>query len=123
MLGQIKAAVQSGGEWRRLPGKQGERIIVEMKMQKIELAGTLIDALEHQHVQRVGIADRTIEPQCTRPYGFEPRRGDGIPAGEERYFVAECDQFLREPRHDALGSPIKLGRDRLRQGCDLGNMH
>src|ERR1700689_53263 len=69
-FGQIQAAVQGGGKWRRLPGKQGERIIVEMKMQKIELARALIDALEHQHVQPVGIADRTVEPQCTRPYGL-----------------------------------------------------
>ena len=42
-------------------------------MQKIELGGTLVDPLQHHHVQRVRIAHGTIEPQSPRPRRFKPR--------------------------------------------------
>ena len=123
MLGQIEPAVQRGHERRRLAREQRERIIVEMKMQDVEIARALIDALQHHHVQRVGIAHRAVEPQRPRPHRFELRRGLRIAAGEQRDLVAERDQFLGEPRHDPFGSTIKLRRHRLRQRGDLRNMH
>ena len=92
-------------------------------MDEIELGGALIDPLEHDHMQRIGIADRTIEPQCTRPYRVELRRCHRAAAGKQRYLMAERNQPLRQPRNDPLGPAIKLGRDRFRQRRDLGDMH
>ena len=92
-------------------------------MQEVEFAGALIDLLQHQHVQRVRVTHRAVEPQGPRPYRFKPRRGHRISTGEQRHLMPECDQFLRQPRHHAFGSPVKLRWNRLRQRCDLGNMH
>ena len=38
-------------------------------MQEVEflIVAFLPDALQHHHVQRVGIAHRSVEPQCLRP--------------------------------------------------------
>src|ERR1700687_6154211 len=37
--------------------------------------------------------------------------------------MAERDQLLGEPGHHPFGSTVKLGRNRLRQGGDLRDMH
>ena len=123
MLGQIEPAVQRGHERRRLAREQRERIIVEMKMQDVEIARALIDALQHHHVQPIGIAHRAVEPQRPRPRRFELGRGLRIARGKQRDLVAERDQFLGQPRHDPFGSTIELGRYRLRQRGDLRDMH
>ena len=94
-----------------------------MEMQKVELGRALIDPLQHQHVQRVRIADRTVEPQRARPDGVEPRRRHRVAAGKQRDLMAERNQLFRQPRHHALGPAIKLRRDRFRQRGDLRNMH
>jgi hypothetical protein len=103
--------------------KTGEWIIVEVEMQEIELGRTLIDPLQHHHVQRVGIAHGTIEPQSARPTGIEPRARHRVAAGKQRDFVAERNQLLGQPRHHALSPAIQLRRHRFRQRGDLRNMH
>ena len=37
MLWQVKPAMERADEWSRLTGKQGERIVVEMEVQQIEI--------------------------------------------------------------------------------------
>jgi len=59
--------MEGGDKWRRLTGKQGERIVIEMKVQHIEIMSPLANSLEHGHMQRIGVADRAIETQCLRP--------------------------------------------------------
>jgi hypothetical protein len=61
MFGQIEAAVQSRDERRRLPREQREGIVVKVEMQKVEIGHALIDSLQHEHVQRIRIADRAVE--------------------------------------------------------------
>ena len=80
-----------------LPRKQRERIVVEVEVQEIEFVGALPDLLQHQHVQRVRIADRAVEPQRPRPRRFELRRCARIAAGKQRHVVTERDQFLGQP--------------------------
>ena len=92
-------------------------------MQDVEIARPLIDALQHHHVQRIGIAHRAVEPQRPRPHGFKLGRGLRIAAGEQRHVVAERDQFLGQPGHDPLGATVKFGRDRLGQRRDLRDVH
>ena len=56
--------MQRGEERRGLPVEQGERIVVEMKVQKVELflVAFLTDPLQHHDMQRVGVAQRAVEP-------------------------------------------------------------
>jgi hypothetical protein len=67
MLRQIEPAVQCRDEWCRLAREQREWIVVQVEMQKIEIGPPLPHALQHQHVQRIGVAHRTVEPQRARP--------------------------------------------------------
>src|SRR4051812_848274 len=119
MLGEIEPAVQGGEERRRLAREQRERIVVEVKMQEVEFAGLAADLLEHRDMQRVGIADRTVEAQRARPVGLQFRRGLRVSAGKQRDVVTERDELFDEPVYDAFGSAVELGRNRLGQGSDL----
>src|SRR6185437_2526840 len=67
MLGQVETAVQSRNEWRRLPREQRERVVVEVKVQDVEVQRASTDKFEHRSVKRKRIADRPIVPQCARP--------------------------------------------------------
>src|SRR6266446_8937087 len=67
MLRQVESAMERGDEWRRLTGKQRERIVIEMKVQHIEIMSPLANSLEHGHMQRIRVADRAVQTQCLRP--------------------------------------------------------
>ena len=123
VLRQIEPAVQRRHERRRLPGEQRERIIVEVEVQEVEIGGAPVDALQHHHVQRVGVAHRAVEPQRPRPRRFELRRRHRIAAGEQRHVVTERDQFLGQPGYHPLGAAIELGRDSLGQRRNLCDVH
>ena len=105
--------------------KQRERIVVEMEVQEVEflVVAFLPHALQHHHVQRVGIAHRSVEAQRLRPGRVEFRRGLRIAAGEQRDVVSERDQFLGQPVHHPFGAAIKLGGDSLRQRSNLRDAH
>ena len=77
MLRQVEPAMQGGQERRRLPVEQREWIVVEMKVQKIELfiVAFLPHALQHHHMQCIGIPHRAVEAQRFRPRCVEFRRG------------------------------------------------
>ena len=47
----------------------------------------------------------------------------GISAGEQGHLVAQADKFVYQPRHHPLCPAVKLGRNALGQGRDLGNSH
>jgi hypothetical protein len=47
----------------------------------------------------------------------------GVAAGEQGDFVAEGDEFLRQPMNDALGTAIQLRRNCFGQWRNLSNMH
>src|SRR3979409_670467 len=96
MLGQIQPAVQGGQKRGWLPGEQREWKVVEMEVQKIELfiVALLPDAFQHHHVQRIRIADRSVETQSLGPSRIELRRSPGIAAGEQRHVVPQRYQLL-----------------------------
>ena len=94
-----------------------------MEVQEIEFIRLASDLLQHGHVQRVRVADRTVEAQRSRPERFKLRRGARVAACEQRHVMTERDQFLDEPLHDALGPSIELRWNRLGQRSDLGNAH
>ena len=125
VLGQIEPAVQRGQERGRLPGEQRERIVVEMEVQEVEflVVTFLPDALQHHHMQRVGIANRSVEPQRLRPCRVEFRGGLGIAAGEQRDVVSQCDKFLGQPVHHPFGAAIQFGGNSLRQRSNLRDAH
>jgi hypothetical protein len=123
MLGEVEPAVQGGDERRRLAGKDRERIVVEVEMQHVELVRALTHSFEHRHVQRHGVAHPPVEPESLRPDRLEPGPRRRIAAGEQRHLMPQRHQFLGQPRHDALGTAIKLRRDRFGQRGDLGDAH
>ncbi len=96
-----------------------------MKVQKIELfiVAFLPHALQHHHMQRVGITHGTIQTQGFGPSGVEFSRRLGIAAGEQRDVVAQCNEFLGEPVHHPLGAAVQFGGDGLRQRGDLRDAH
>ncbi|OIQ64093.1 hypothetical protein GALL_543600 [mine drainage metagenome] len=69
VLGQIKPAVQGGHKRGRLAEEQRKRIVVEVEMQKVEflIVALLPNAFQHHHMQRVGIADGSVEAERLRP--------------------------------------------------------
>ena len=125
MLRQIEPAVQGGQKRGRLPGEQRERIVVEMKVQEVELfiVAFLQYALQHHHVQRVGIAHRSVKAQRLRPSRVQLCGGLGIAAGKQGDVVPQCHEFLGQPVYHPLGSAIKPGRNRLRQWSNLRDAH
>jgi len=81
-----------------------------MEVQKVEFFIVTFSsyALQHHHMQRVGIADGSVEAQCPRPRRVKFRRGLGIAAGEQRDIVSQRYQFLGEPVYHPFGATIKL---------------
>ena len=96
MLRQVEPAVQRRQERRRLPVEQREWIVIEMKVQKIELfiIAFLPHTLQHHHMQCVGIPNRTVETQRFWPRRIEFRRGAGIAAGKQGDIMSQCHEFL-----------------------------
>ena len=70
MLRQVEPAVQGSEKRRRLAREQREWVIVEVKVQDVELLRPSANALQHGHVQRVGVAHRAVEAQRLRPHRF-----------------------------------------------------
>ena len=89
--------MERGDERGRLTGKQREWIVIEMKVQQIEIMSLLANSLEHGHMQRIRVADRAIQTQCLRPTYFESGRCLRITACEQDHLMPKRDQFVREP--------------------------
>src|SRR5262249_41212582 len=107
----------------RLTGKQGKRIVIEMKVQQIEIMSPLANSLEHGDMQRIRVADRAVKTQCLRPTCLQVGRGLRIAAREQNNVMSECNQFVGQPRNNALGASIKLRRDGLSQRGYLRDLH
>src|SRR5262249_25285169 len=67
VLRQVESAMERGDEWCRLTRKQGKRIVIEMKVQQIEIMSPLANSLEHGDMQRIRGADRAFKTKCIRP--------------------------------------------------------
>src|SRR5215470_14459903 len=115
--------MERGDEWCRLTGKQGKRIVIEMKVQQIEIVSPLANSLEHGDMQRIRVADRGVKTQCLRPTCLQVGRGLRIAAREQNNVMSECNQFVGQPRNNALGASIKLRRDGLSQRGYLRDLH
>src|SRR5262249_54211530 len=66
MLRQVKSAMERGHKWCGLTGKQGERIVIEMEVQQIEI------------VSPVGKLARAW--RCAMHLGRGPSRPDAMPS-------------------------------------------
>src|SRR6516165_3872238 len=115
--------MQGGHERRWLAGEQRKRIVIEVKVQDIEIRGTPAHLFQHCHMQGARILDRTVEPQRSWPYRGKFRGGAGVTAGEKRDLVIKGHEFLSQPMDYPLGAAVKLRRDGLGQRCDLRNAH
>ena len=84
VFGQVKPTVERGDERRGLSVEQGERIVIEMKVEEVELllVAFAADPLQHHHMKRVGIADRAVQAQRFRPGCLEFCRCLRVAAGE-----------------------------------------
>jgi hypothetical protein len=125
VLWKVQPAVQRGQERRRLPAEQRPRIIIEMEVQEVEflIVAFLPHALQHHHVQRVGIADGSVEAQRLRPGRIEFCRRLRVAAGEQRDVVSQRYEFLGQPVHHPFGAAVEFGWNSLRQRRDLRDAH
>src|SRR5499433_4291206 len=73
--------------------------------------------------QRIRVADRAVKTQCLRPTCLQVGRGLRIAAREQNNVMSECNQFVGQPRNNALGASIKLRRDGLSQRGYLRDLH
>src|SRR3954467_3879629 len=94
-------------------------------MQHVELVvvASLPDALEHFHMQRIGITNRSVKAQRFRPAGVQFGGGLRVAAGEQRDLVSLGDELLSQPMDDAFSATIKLGWDGFSQRSHLRNAH
>ena len=93
-IGQVLPAMQRGDGAAGERPEQWEMKLIDMEVQKVELAGPLADAVEHQHIIGDRIAHVGVEPQRLRDAGREGSRRNGVAARKQRDIVAECHQFL-----------------------------
>src|SRR6266704_5231147 len=115
--------MERGHKWCGLTREQGERIVIEMEVQQIEIVSPLANSLEHGDVQCIWVADRAVQTQCFRPTCLQVGRGLRIAAREQDNVMSERNQFVGQPRNDALGASIKLRRDGLSQRGYLRDLH
>src|SRR5262245_15077796 len=123
MLGQIKSAMERGHEGRCPPRKQRKRVVVEMKVQEVEIRRSPTNLLEHREMQGIRVAHIAVQSQRARPAWHELCRCVRVTAGEQRDVVTERDELLSEPGDDPFGTTIELGRDSLGQWSNLRNSH
>jgi hypothetical protein len=57
------------------------------------------------------------------PHGVKVAARSGIAARKQRDVMPQVDQLVHQPRHYPLGAAVKLWRDALCQGCQLGDAH
>src|SRR5262249_1874472 len=74
-------------------------------------------------MQRIRIADRAIQTQGLRPTCLEVGRRLRIATREQNNVMSERNQFVGQPRNNALGASIKLGRNGLGQRGYLRDLH
>src|SRR5499433_3897313 len=73
--------------------------------------------------QRIRVADRAVKTQCLRPTCLQVGRGLRIAAREQDNVMSERNQFVGQPRNNALGASIKLRRNGLSQRGYLRDLH
>src|SRR6266702_8282013 len=108
MLWQVKSAMERGHKWYGMTGKQGERIVIEMEVQQIEIVSPLANSLEHGDVQCIWVADRAVQTQCLRPTCLQVGRGLRIAAREQDNVMSKRNQFVGQPRNNTLGASVEL---------------
>src|SRR5262245_66658754 len=94
-----------------------------MKVQQIEIMSPLPASLEHGDMQRIRVADRTVKTQCLRPTCLQVGRCLRIAARKQDNVMPERNQFVGQPRNNALGASIKLRRNGLSQRGYLRDLH
>src|ERR1700752_978872 len=67
-LRKVEPTVQRRQEWCRLPAKQREGPVIQMRMQHVEFVGTSADLFHQQHVRSNCVAQRRIKTKCLGPY-------------------------------------------------------
>ena len=96
-----------------------------MEVQKVELFIVAFPphALQHHHVQGVGIAHGAVEAQRLWPRCVEFRRRLGIATGKEGNVVSQRNQFFGQPVHDPFGAAVQFRGNSLRQRGNLRDAH
>jgi len=91
----------------------GEVQVTEVEVHHVELGGTLMHALEEQHVVRHFVDAVLVEPEAPVRDGDETGARVRVARSEERHVVALADELLGQVRDDALRAAVVLGRDAL----------
>ena len=103
--------------------KQRKMKLVDVEVKNVKFLGVFPHAVEHQHVIRNRVTNIVVETQRHGYARHQMGAGNGVPAGEQRHFVAQSDQLIGEIRDDSLASAIKPRRHALHERRDLRNFH
>src|SRR6516165_3994189 len=85
-----------------------------------EPVGELARAWRHATHSGRGPSRQDAMPSANMPPGW---RGLRIAAREQNNVMSECNQFVGQPRNNALGASIKLRRNGLSQRGYLRDLH
>ena len=122
-LRQIEPSVQGRHIGQVETAEQAEAHIVDMQMNDVEIVAAAGQLLQHEDMRGQVIPHALVQAKRLGPGGMEPCLGRAVAAGEQRHFMAKSHHFVAEIGDDALGAAIKLGRNRLHQRGNLGDLH
>jgi hypothetical protein len=95
-----------------------------VEMNEVERILAAAHLVHHREMRgEIGLEARRIEPDRLIAHGDQLGTRPRVGAREQGHLVTEFDQSLCQEGNDALGAAIKLGRNRLVQRRNLGNLH
>src|SRR5512144_2117481 len=101
--------------------KKREVNTVEMEVKNIELMGMFADLGEHGQMSRYVPGQLSVEPQSHVSAGDQMCSRLAVCARKQHDLVTSLDKRFAQMRDNALRSTIKLGRNALIKGGNLGD--
>ncbi len=96
---------------------------IDVRVHDVEIFDPLRDRLKQSGACDRRIGDRSAKPERAGPHRIQVAAGAGIFAREQGHLVAQADELVNQPGDYPLCRAVKLGRNALGQGRDLGNPH
>jgi hypothetical protein len=120
---QIEPSVHRREEGHAGAAEQWQMQPVDVRVHDVEICDPLRERLEQSGAGGRGIGGGPAEAERAGPDRMQIPTRAGISAGEQRHLVAQADELVDQPRDHPLCPAVKLGRNALGQGRDLGNPH
>ena len=120
--GKVEPAVQRRHRGRSQTAREREMKEIGVKVRDVEVAGAAADFLELQHAIGQRVADLRQSKRLRNARDELGRRLE-VSAREQSHLMTLPHQLLGQIGDDTLRPAVKLRRDALDQGRNLGNSH